>query len=89
MPSSNVQRLINRALYENYTCVCVQNKVLNVQSANNNPQQTTVERISQQLQLPLGGRISFGIAGVQTPLNYLGTRDGQPGGSGAPPRNRF
>lgn len=46
--------------------------------------QTTVQRISQQLQLPsIRGRISF----EPVAFNYLGRSEGQIGGSGTPPRN--
>ena len=59
------------------------------QTAGNDPNQTTIQRISQQLQHPLGGTTVFGINGNPIPLNYLGRREGQSGGSGAPIRNTF
>lgn len=46
--------------------------------------QTTVQRVSQQLQLITHrGRTTF----VPVELNYLGKSEGQIGGGGAPPRN--
>ena len=46
--------------------------------------QTTIQRISQQLQLTSQrGRTLF----VPVVVNYLGRTEGQSGGSGAPPRN--
>ena len=44
-------------------------------------------RISEILRSTKGGKIQF-VGGPST-LNYLGKREGMPGGSGAPPLNRF
>ena len=59
------------------------------QTGGNNPIQTTIQRISQQLQHPLGGTTVFGNNGNPISVNYLGRREGQSGGSGAPIRNTF
>ena len=49
------------------------------------------ERISQIILTSLGGRIHYGNFYLGKPLitNYLGRFEGQPGGGGAPIRNRF
>lgn len=69
--------------------LCPQIEIPTSQTAGNDPNQTTIQRISQQLQHPLGGNTVFGINGNPIPVNYLGRRQGQSGGSGAPIRNTF
>jgi hypothetical protein len=48
---------------------------------------------SQQVQVigRLSGKVQFGNSYLGEPINinYLGFKEGQPGGSGAPPRNSF
>jgi hypothetical protein len=90
MPSSNVRRIINATLMGKNTCACISAPINpNVKTAENDPMQTTVQRVSQELQYPLGGKIQFGISGKPIVVNYLGRREGQAGGSGAPLRNNF
>ena len=47
--------------------------------------------ISQKLKNNLGGSVQYGNFYLGEPLsiNYLGRTEGQPGGSGMPPRNRY
>ena len=49
------------------------------------------QRISQTIISSLGGRTQFGNYYLGQPVvaNYLGRYEGQPGGSGAPLRNKF
>jgi hypothetical protein len=80
----------NNGLNMNYIeYLCPKIEIPKSQTAGNDPNQTTIQRISQQLQHPLGGTTVFGINGNPIPVNYLGRREGQSGGSGAPIRNTF
>jgi hypothetical protein len=47
--------------------------------------------VSQKIQTKLGGSINYGNFYLGNPLsiNYLGRTEGQPGGSGAPPKNKY
>jgi hypothetical protein len=49
------------------------------------------QRISQVINSSIGGSTQFGnyYLGEPVVFNYLGRVEGQPGGSGAPIRNRF
>jgi hypothetical protein len=69
--------------------LCPKIEIPKSQTAGNDPNQTTIQRISQQLRNPLGGNTVFGINGNPIPVNCLGRREGQSGGSGAPIRNTF
>ncbi len=90
MQTQNVRKMINAILLGKDTCGCVNKvKVLKQQTSENDPNQTTAMRYSEILRNSLGGRTSFGISGRPIQLNYLGRREGQSGGSGAPLRNRF
>ena len=81
--------LVN-GLNVNYSeLLCPKIEIPKSQTAGNDPNQTTIQRISQQLQHPLGGTTAFGNNGNPIPVNYLGRREGQSGGSGAPIRNTF
>jgi hypothetical protein len=46
-------------------------------------------RVSELVNLPLGGKVVFGDFGKPFILTYLGGIEGQSGGSPAPPRNKF
>jgi hypothetical protein len=69
--------------------LCPKIEIPTSQTAGNDPNQTTIQRISQQIRNPLGGTTVFGINGNPIPVNCLGRREGQSGGSGAPIRNTF
>jgi hypothetical protein len=70
--------IIKQAFYGNYNARCAP-KIIIVDNT-----QTTIQRISQQLQLTSQrGRTMF----VPVVVNYLGRSEGQSGGSGTPPRN--
>jgi hypothetical protein len=81
--------LINRNNVNYIELLCPKIEIPRSQTAGNDPNQTTIQRISQQLQHPLGGTTVFGNNGNPIPVNYLGRREGQSGGSGAPIRNTF
>jgi hypothetical protein len=81
---------VNNVFNVNYIeLLCPKIEIPKSQTAGNDPTQTTIQRISQQLQHPLGGTTVFGINGNPIPVNCLGRRQGQSGGSGAPIRNTF
>lgn len=70
-------------------CECYQNKVdFDIQGYNDSTQSIYM-RVSQLVNLPLGGRIVFGDFGKPFQLTYLGGIEGQSGGSPRPPRNKF
>jgi len=52
---------------------------------------STATKISQIIQSSKGGSTQYGnfYLGQQLNVNYLGRVEGMPGGSGAPPANRF
>ena len=70
-----------------FTCPMI-GKLVKI-TPQNDPSQTTAQRISQQLRLYTGGRTTYGRAGDPIVQNYLGRTQGQAGGAGAPLRNVF
>lgn len=86
--------LLNRAYLAEFNnsnsyCNCVQlitNKKYNTSS---DILQTENERVARILTGTLGGRIMYGNKYQPVTLNYLGDKEGQPGGSSAPLRNNF
>jgi hypothetical protein len=76
--SSCTANIIKQAFIGNYKSRCAKEVLLD------DNQETTVQRVSRQLQLiAQRGRIVF----VPTFVNYLGRMEGQSGGGGSPPRN--
>jgi hypothetical protein len=47
--------------------------------------------LSIKIKSTVGGNVQYGnyYLGKPVQINYLGRTEGQPGGSGAPPRNKF
>ena len=70
-------------------CGCIQQKANKQKQGWNNPSQTENTRISGILTGTLGGRTTFGNFNRPVAINYLGSWEGQPGGSIKPPRNKF
>jgi hypothetical protein len=70
-------------------CFVEEYKKFSSQSAYSNT--SRAQRISQVINSTIGGSVQFGnyYLGQPVVVNYLGRTEGQPGGSGAPPRNRF
>lgn len=64
-------------------------KLFTSQSSTSN--RSYLQRTSNYLQTARGGKPAFVNINIEQPLNvnYLGRVQGQLGGSGAPPRNRF
>ena len=75
-------------------CFCVKNNITKKGILLNNsyPNISGQQNVSNLIHSQKGGIISYGnvfySGGVQ-PLNYLGRLEGQQGGSGQPPRNKF
>jgi len=70
-------------------CGCIQQKVNLTKQGWNDPSQTENNRISQILTGSLGGKTTFGNFNRPVNVNYLGSWEGQPGGSIKPLRNKF
>ena len=60
-------------------------------SSGNNPNISYKQQISIQINTTVGGNVHYGnyYLGKPVQVNYLGRTEGQPGGSGAPLRNKF
>jgi len=70
--------ILKQAYHGNFKLRCAKEVLLD------DNQETTVQRISRELQLTAQrGRIVF----VPIAINYLGRTEGQSGGGGTPPRN--
>jgi hypothetical protein len=70
-------------------CGCIQQRGNLIKQGWNNPSQTQKSRISQSLTGNLGGKTTFGNFNRPVTVNYLGSWEGQPGGSSKPLRNKF
>ena len=97
---TNTSRMINYIAEYNVrypdaklNCLCINNNysktVLGSDSASTKVSYNT--RISQIINFSKGGKTQYGnfYLGQPLNLNYLGRTEGMPGGSGAPPLNRF
>lgn len=60
-------------------------------SVGNNPNISYNQQISIKIKTTVGGSVQYGSYYLGKPIqvNYLGRTEGQSGGSGAPPRNKF
>jgi hypothetical protein len=74
---------------EGTLCGCIPPRANKIMQGYNQPGTTNNMRISQLVTSSLGGRIVFGNNNQPLELDYLGGREGQPGGSFKPLRNRF
>jgi hypothetical protein len=95
---SNSRVIINRTLLlkqyygnANYddSCGCIPEKFSNINNGWNNPFQNKNIIVSQMLSRTLGGKLTFGDHNNPVVLNYLGGKEGQPGGLPKPLRNKF
>ena len=70
-------------------CTYTNNVIINKSSLR--PNISNAQRISRVINNSVGGSTQFGNYYLGEPVifNYLGRVEGQPGGSGAPLRNRF
>jgi len=74
-------------------CACIPDKYdkRTIGSASPSIKQSNSRRVSQIITSSRGGRIQYGNFYLGQPLiiNSLGRSEGMPGGSGAPPINKF
>jgi hypothetical protein len=74
-------------------CVCLETKTDKFVVGSDSPSTRMSNQywVSILCRTPLGGSTQFGSGYLGQPVNvnYLGRGEGQPGGSGAPPRNKF
>jgi len=94
--NANSSRLIKyNALIEDQTrkivCNCYKEEYKKFTSQSPSLNISNSQRISQIINSTIGGSTHFGnyYLGEPVVFNYLGRVEGQPGGSGAPLRNRF
>lgn len=73
------------------TCSYSQNDIYKFSTQENSGNQSSKQRMSNTIKNTIGGKTVFGNFYLGKPVvaNYLGRYEGQPGGSGLPPRNRF
>ncbi len=75
------------------TCYCIPNKYdKNTPGSDSSSTKTSyATKIAGIIQQTKGGKSQYGnfYLGQQLKINYLGKMEGMPGGSGAPPINRF
>ena len=69
-------------------CGCVKNEYKQFETQATYTNLSRAMRISQTIRSAVGGSIQYGNSEPPV-INYLGKVEGQVGGSGAPPRNRF
>jgi len=85
----NVYKLLKN-ISKNKECICFEDKYLKLKQGFNDPNITNSLRISQILNNNyLGGRVVFGNNNIPYKIDYLGSIEGQPGGSYSPLRNQF
>jgi len=92
----NTSKIINYvALYnaqgKEATCFCIPDKYDKFIRQSNSSNISNNQRFSQLIKSSKGGSTQFGnyYLGQQTFINYLGRTEGQPGGGGSPPKNKF
>ena len=87
--NSNINNSNNDQISKDILCGCIQSKANLRKQGWNDPSQTENKRVSQILTGSLGGRTTFGNFNRPVIVNYLGSWEGQPGGSNKPLRNKF
>ncbi len=70
-------------------CGCVTNEGKQFASQATQTNLSRAMRISQTIRSAVGGSTQYGNSDGPQVINYLGKMEGQLGGSGAPPKNRF
>lgn len=91
---TNTRRIINYfALNPNVVCInpCTKDKIKKFQKTELTGNQSYNQRIANTIRNGIGSKVQFGNSYLGEPIyvNYLGRMEGQPGGSGMPPRNQF
>lgn len=101
--ASNTNRIKNMYYFEDVHCRCLKNRFINYRNTSisgistdirdTTPNISNKQRVSQLLSSSVGkgGKTHFGAAYTGQPrnINYLGRTEGQSGGSGSAPGNRF
>jgi hypothetical protein len=90
--SIGTKKLINyNVVQQEVVCNCFAEEYKKFTSQAPYSNISRAQRISQVINNTVGGSVQFGnyYLGQPVVLNYLGKTEGQPGGSGAPLRNRF
>lgn len=94
--SIGVRRLINYnaaalLVEKEVVCNCFAQEYKKFSSQSPDSNTSRAQRISQVIGRTTGGSVQFGnyYLGQPVVFNYLGRREGQPGGSGGAPRNRY
>ena len=82
---------INNAddITEGSLCGCIKQKANLTKQGWNDPSQTENNRVARILTGTLGGKTTYGNFNRPVTINYLGSWEGQPGGSFRPIRNKF
>ena len=70
-------------------CGCITNQSKQFTSQASAGNLSRAMRASQTIRSAIGGSVQYGNSSGPLVINYLGKVEGQLGGSGAPPRNRF
>jgi hypothetical protein len=70
-------------------CGCIEQKSNLIKQGWNDYSQTENQRVARILTGTLGGKITYGNFNRPVNINYLGSWEGQPGGSFRPLRNKF
>jgi hypothetical protein len=91
---SDTRRIINYfALNPNAECInpCNLDKIKKFQRTELTGNSSYNQRIANTIRIGVGSKVEFGNNYLGQPIfvNYLGRMEGQPGGSGMPPRNQF
>jgi hypothetical protein len=74
---------------EGTLCQCTPFQANALKQGYNDPSQTQNRRFASILTGTLGGRTTYGNLNRPVTVNYLGSWEGQPGGSFRPLRNKF
>lgn len=91
---SDTRRIINYfALNPNAECLnpCNRDRIKKFQRTELTGNTSYNQRTANKIRTGIGSKVEFGNYYLGKPIfvNYLGRMEGQPGGSGMPPRNQF
>jgi hypothetical protein len=85
--------LYTSSLAKKIYCKCIQNKYNKsyYQSNSTYSNMSQQQKMAQKIKTSIGGSTQYGNFYLGKPLsiNYLGRTEGQPGGGGMPPKNKF
>ena len=86
-----LKKVFKYYVYKNTLCMCFTDKVLKIQQGNVDPRESFNQRISRTINNTESGgsRLVFGILGESPYVNSLGKIEGQVGGIGSAPKNKF